>query len=358
MNCDTYTFALLILKQYFVKHHYPSELVRVILILYYEDGWIKYDLSECRAFGRSMYVNVSRLGLGMDQIEFKFVLPELPNNLMWKKLCVSDLVKSIRIQIDSPYMFVLQLDSSCLEMFDKVYRDGITIIQKQNRISCIIDSSFFFKESTNTSNFFHILPMGFKGIRLIDCKNQHVVFHLELNEIYRMIDTDYDVRQYADQKILSRLSMKFLGVWCHCVGSNQLIQNKMSISQHIRKLNLWEGKFSVPGNNCKLMITNKQVSKLIFYSQMLDRVGYVCLQIDGRNCMNIIDLKEYKKTYESENNAKLSDNIFIIDVRSNIKCLVCAVWLYDMCNDFKISCIYETKEIGIYENDKFKLGKD
>ena len=359
MNREIHIFILFVLKHYFMRHLYPLELVVVIMRSYYNDGWIKIYFEEYINFGRKTCVDISRFGLGIDKVMFKFILPELPNKLVYKKFCVYDLIQCITVEIGS---YSLQLNSENLKIFDKAYRQ-IDIIRNQEIIWYMFDLTYFFGESMNLSdgNFRHALPMNFKGIRLVDCRSQSVRLCITLNKIYHMIDASDDVIR-PNQNILAKLLLDDVIVYGHYVGlyqknHNLINQGNMSIIQNMMRINMWKGTIHPSPDHCRFSITNRRTSKIIFCSKMLDKIEYIRLHDDGRELMNIFNLGEYKKIYESKNCVELADDIFVIDVNSliDVICLMCDLRLYDICDYFEFSCVHDTNEIRIYKNDIFKL---
>ena len=357
MNCKTPILIVLVLKHYFMKHLYPLELAMVIMEYYCNDEWIKNYFEIYANFGRKTYVEIPRFGLGIDKVMFKFILPELPNKLVYKKFCVYDLIRCITVEIG---FYSLELNSENLKIFDKVYR-RIDIIQNQNIISYMFDLTYFFKESENLSdtNFHHALPMNFKGIRLVDCQNQSVRLYITLNEIYHMIDASDDVI-HANRNILAKLVLGDVSIYCHYVrlyqeNNNLINRGNASIIQKVMRMNSGKGKISTQTDYCGLSMVNKQISKIIFYSKMLDKIRYICLYYNGRELTNVFNLGEYKKIYESKNCMELGDDIFIIDVNisSDVEWFICDVWLCDKCDDFKISYMYDVHEVRIYRNNQF-----
>lgn len=360
MNRKKYIFVMMVLKRYFIERHYPLELV-IVIMKCYDYGWIENYFEGHAYFDEAMRIEILKHGLGIDRIMFKFILPELPNGLTYKKFCVYDLIQCIGIEIGLQY--VLQLDSEYLELVDKVYRKvDVVHNQNQNMISYMFDLTYFFSESSSDNNFHHLLPMDFKGIRLIDCKDQTIRLHLMLNKIYQMIDASDDVIN-QNRNILSKLELFDTTVHCHYIELcpniyNLPKQNKTSIVQKFRTWHKREVNFSTQRDHRRFAVDNRQISKLIFCSENLDRIGYIYLKGDKRNLMSILNLGEYKRTYESKNNIALGSNIFVIDININIPsvdCFLCEVWMYAECDNFKISCIYDANILGVYKNDRFEL---
>src|SRR5579863_9464509 len=99
MNYEKNIFCISVLKYYFAKNfgfHYPLELIGPIMKFCYADEWTEIfydsDLSGTKCIDEFK-------GLYVDQIMLKFVLPELPNGLVYKKFCIYDLIHNITIRI-------------------------------------------------------------------------------------------------------------------------------------------------------------------------------------------------------------------------------------------------------------------
>src|SRR5579863_1821268 len=184
----------------------------------HRDIWIEQYFYGNPNFGKKSCLEIPRNGPGIDQVVFTFVLPELPNGLTYKKLCIYDLIRSIEIQIDGRQF--LKLYSKNLESFDKVERnfqiiENYCMLSDNNTISYPFDLKYFFGESTSSDNFDSILPLDFKGIRLIDC-HQSLRFILTLNEIYSLIDaSDAVINLFRDS--LSKLNLIDVGANGHFV---------------------------------------------------------------------------------------------------------------------------------------------
>lgn len=356
MDRKKHIFVMMVLKHYFMERHYPLELV-IVIMKCYDYGWIENYCEECAKFDNIMCVGILKHGLGIDRIMFKFILPELPNGLTYKKFCVYDLIQCIAIEIGLQY--VLPLDSDYLEIVGKVYRK-FDVVPTQNMISYMFDLTYFFGESSSDNNFHHLLPMDFKGIRLIDCTDQVIRLHLMLNKIYQMIDASDDVIN-QNRNILSKLELCDATVHCHYVELcpniyNLPKQNKTSIVQKFRTWHKREVNFSTQRDHYRFVVDNRQISKLIFRSEFLDRIEYIYLKDDKRNLMSILNLGEYKRTYESKNNIALGSNIYVIDINiQSVDYFLCELWMYAECDNFKISCIYDANTLGVYKNDRFEL---
>lgn len=329
MNYEKNIFIILILKKYFVKNfgsHYPVELVTVISDYYRDDKWIEHKFFSLE-FGKKIYVDICRNGLGVDQIMFKFILPK---GLEYKNFCVYDLIKCISVEING--CDILKFESEHLEMFDKIERNLKIEKNCSTEIDYLFDLTYFFKENTSPN---HIIPTDFKGIRLID-SNQVVRCFIVLSDLECLVDDIIN----DNKDILLKLDAI---ANCHYVGisqmndTNVIEQKNISVIQQIYTWNIHTEIFQFPSSHYEFRIGNgwQEIPKLFFYSKMLYKIKEIVPHFEDK--INLID-----------------DNIFVID-SNNVKDITLGVYLYETCHDFEISYMFVTENFGMYQNGVFGL---
>lgn len=382
-------FCLLALKQYFRNCYYPLELVMIIMYYYDDDEWIEHYFNEyqisrdkevgdkmifkkflgdlkCRrfcmcewfeyvftgfpTFGKKSYIPIQKIGLGIDKIIFKIVLPKLPNDLKYKKFCVYDLINNITIEIGgSP---ILTLGSRHLEIFDriernfKIIRNHHTVIDN-HVVSYLLDLSYFFKESSTNSEYpEHLIPMNFKGIRLIDMTYHDVYVYVTFNDIYHLIDANDDIIN-INRDILCKLDFEDATINCHYVKPYQEEQMyQPTVTQPIRMMSAHEHILSAMDSYCKVELCDRLrgASQIIFHSEISHKnFKNILLLIDGNEYTNQINL--------------LNDNTFVmhVNIPSHLWCIQLCLQLYDRCDNFKISYICSGINYGIYASGMFGL---
>lgn len=352
MNYEQNIFIMLILKKYFAENfgsHYPSELVQMIMECYHRDMWIETGFNVAPKFNKRLSVVIPKYGLGLDQVIFKFVLPELPNNLRkslkYKQFCVYDLIRNISIRIGG--YDILSVDSKDLEMFDRAEQNFEIIKDRSklvgNKFVYLFDLGYFFKESM--SDVDQILPLDFKGIRLINLEDNHLKFHIQLHSICNIIDR-ISVKKKG---ILGNLKLDVMA-YCHYVGmyhKNYENVNKNSITQQIHTWCAGEYiNYTYRSYHKFQMCGGTHVSKIIFYSKMLDQIKYIRIQLDGFDYMEKINFKE------------LHDNMIVIDVdkiSSDVESVTCSIWLYTKLYEFEMTYMYDVHTYGRYDINN--LGK-
>src|ERR1044071_7067202 len=133
-----YGYYLLTLRSYFTNSfgdHYPTEIIKLIMMLICEhtiysvrstekkesQEWIDQSFNGWPTFGKKICCNLTRNGSSIDKIMLKFFLPELPQNVFYKKFCIYDLIRQIDLDIGGST--ILRFTSKELEMYDKTQRN-------------------------------------------------------------------------------------------------------------------------------------------------------------------------------------------------------------------------------------------
>jgi hypothetical protein len=381
------------------------------------DEWIEQYASGNPGFGKRIPITISRNGLGVDQIMFRFTLPELPERLKYKKFCAYDLIKNICLEIGGTTIF--QLNSKQLYMFDQVERNFYDI-QKcsattNNKILYPIDLKYFFKESKsddiNLSS--NLIPMDFKGIRLIDLDHHEVRLYITINSTDNIIDNSGhfpSINNYKD--ILSKLELVDFDLLVHYVGiynenlinyitiknmeiksqdnntqnysifnwlpnplslfytpQTDIQQQTVSIANTVKSPKLkqnirtwicdsWEiNDKDRPISNLKykMYTPNKKSSKIIFHSEMLNKIKFFNLQLDGYDYMSKINVKEYKTVYEYNNNITLDDSIFVFnaEIMPTVKNVVFCMWFSEPCDNLSIDFMFDENGDSTIEGGMF-----
>src|SRR5579863_1115644 len=284
MNYEKHIFILFILKNYFMKNfgcHYPTELVVMIMKCYYRDEWIDTQFDNFPRFDHVSYANILNLGAGIDQIIFKFILPKLPEEFTYKKICVHDLISTIRLCIDGCDILYLK----CLQFFDCIKYDN----DNTRIISYRLVLGHFFGESV-PSKFYHHLPRNFKGIRLNDCKNSNITLFMRLHKIHRIIDVIDKEINVDKNPSLSKLELKNVIVSCHYVEVYQknpylVMHNETHIIQKIRSWNTFIVITHSTKNHYEFRLNDlpSQTSKIIFHSKQLYKIKGFILQLNDKD---------------------------------------------------------------------------
>lgn len=275
-----------------------------------------------------------------------------------------------------------------------------------NTILYPIDLKYFFKESKSkddkNDNLMNDLPLDFKGIRLIDLDHHDVRFYVEITPIDNIINKAYfsgnDVQDYED--VMKKLQLVDCLILTHYVGihyknqitskeiqpkDNNNIQN-YSVSSWLPNYNIfkWLNYHSSPTptptpkvlNTAKLqklkqstctwicdsweindkdhpisnlkykivtLTSNKNSSKIIFHSKMLNKIKFFNLQLDGFDYMERVNVEEYKKIYEYNNNITLDSDIFVFnaEITPTIKNAVLCMWFTEPCDNLRIDFMYD-----------------
>lgn len=366
-------------------------------------------------FGRQSSMTIFQNGLGVDQITFKVVLPDLPMGLNYKKFCIYDLIDNISLEIGGIAIFNFTSKQLCL--FDHMVRNINDIIKcatiSDNKILYPFDLKHFFgKSESDDKNLISKLDMGFNGFRLVDCDHQEMKFIIRLKKIFNIID-DLNINDDCAEK-LEKLSLVDMVGIVHYVESNderyhpycttkivklpeivikeepvinqatwflnplslfytsktQLeFQSDVNVNQSIEipvieavkypKISQLTQKWIVDDliigtfvDNFKYKIaeTKGKISKIIFHSKMLDKVKFFKMQLNGYDYMERVDIKEYKKMYEYNNNVILDDQTFIfnVEITPNITYACFSIWFNEPCSNFEMDYIYNEEITRVY----------
>lgn len=330
MKYEKHIFILFILKNYFGDHS-PSKLIIMIMKFYHRDEWIETRFDKFLKFGDGAYTNISNLGAGIDQIIFKFILPELPKGVTYKKFCAYDLISNIKLFVNG--YGILDICLRAFQFFGCAGDDDLTVSYR-------LDLEHFFGESSSGNQ---LLPTNFKGIRLVDFRNSDIRLYLKLHDISHIIDKE---------NILLELELLRTIVSCHYVEVYQnnpylIVSNKI---HPIQKIRIWNTFVELIDPNCSyheffLYYSDRSTSKIIFYSKMLYKIKDIVLRSNGRN-------------YVSKNNLDMYENnvvVFDVDMPSNIERVTCHLWLYENLDCFKIKYTYDVNLYGMYRDNGFSL---
>ena len=368
-------------------------------------------------FGRQSSMTITHNGLGVDQITFKIVLPELPMGLNYKKFCIYDLIDNISLEIGDVAIFNFTSKQLCL--FDRNVRNINDIIKcatiSDNKILYPFDLKHFFgKSESDDKNLISKLDMEFNGFRLVDCDHQEMKFIIRLNKIFNIID-DLDINDDCAEKLKKLSLVDMVGIvhyvevrderyhsYCTTkivklpeivikeepvtnqdtwflnplslfyasktqleltsdVNINQPIEISVieavkypKITQLTRKWIVDDLIIDTYVNNFKYKIAKQQgkISKIIFHSKMFDKVKFFRMQLNGYDYMDRVDIKEYKKMYEYNNNVILDDQTFIfnVEITSNIECTYFTIWFNEPCSNFKMNYIYNEEITRVYKD--------
>lgn len=193
-----YGYYLLTLQSYFTNlfgDHHPTEIIKLIMMLVHEhtiysvtsaeqkesQEWIDQYFNGCPTFGKKICCNFIRNGSSIDKIMLNIVLPELPQNVFYKKFCIYDLIRQIDLDIGGST--ILRFNSKELEMYDKTQRDFELLtnccVTSDNQILYPIDLDNFFGSSLGKNN---------QGILLEKLYFHEVRMYIKLGDIKDIID--------------------------------------------------------------------------------------------------------------------------------------------------------------------------
>jgi hypothetical protein len=360
------------------------------------DEWIEQFFSSNVNFNQNASGVICCNGLGVDQIIFQFILPELPKDLKYKSFCVYELIRSIEIQIGG--QSIIRLHSNELRMMDTAIRNFENIKKCSTTTNNIIlypfDLGYFFKESrSDDAKLTGTLPLDFKGIRLVDLDMHEVRVFIDINAIDDIIIENPSFTNYDDLHKLCLVDssmmvhyVKILNKNLHCYLTIKELQNTENTgysnwlrsffantpSYNVQILNTVENpelhqkictwthetnKLNNQETMVKLRIIPpmEKMSKVVMYSEKLNKISHFILYLNGHTRIHRNRLDHYKKIYEYNNKITLDDNIFVfdVDISQGMDNITLGIWFTEPCNDLEIDLMYDDNYEILYENKKF-----
>lgn len=315
------------------------------------------------SFGKKACHEICRNGRGIDQMFLHFVLPELPLGVHYKPFIVYDLIKLISIEIGGSQ--IIEMNSKQLNVFDQTERElqrikGVSPIV-DNKVIYPIDLNMFFGKTKCDEDVKHVLDLDFEGIRMTDLGYNIARFYVTLNNIDKII-VNYETLDLGCQTALSKLELVDATIWSNYVNFNPELPNKPTIKLE-QQITKWhhENDLRKDGNETKtfkVKLDQRQgtTTKIIIKSDIIDKMDKILLQLNGRDYMDRMDVKTYKRIYEYNHKVTLPHDILIYDaiIPPQTNTMLC-VWLTEPFEEFSID--FMTNEIvnGTYYNGMFGI---
>ena len=349
-------------------------------------------------FGRKGLIYIEHNGDGVDQINLKIVLPELPAGIAYKPVCVYDLIGELELDIGGYQIF--SFCSAGLELFDKVNRNFDAIMRcctvKNNTFTYPIDLKYFFKESTSDNpDFNSCLDLNFHGIRIdpihtiqlyIKLKTIFdIIISTELNDNLRNSLSGLQMENVSafvnyisvhmlpekeTHHIIENDRLGSSGFFClipnplnlFCNMTNSFVpaakSERISTARITQRISKWE-YFNCHSEKTTLTLKYKlappafaPMSKIYICSEFLYKVSHFMVQIDGQNYIEKMSLCEYKQLQEYTNDKILDDQILALDINFNMgpdTILTLQIWLDGEVDDFDLAYLCEYPAAWVYK---------
>jgi len=313
------------------------------------------------SFNRKIITEIAVNGIGCDKLYLKITLPDLPNGIRYNELCIYDLIQNLSLKFNKGSEEI-SFTSTQLKLADLANRNKseyeafikfITI--KDNIVTYPLDLANFFATSyvtprhgissfdlfinpiTNTN-----LDLDYHGFRIVDSGTNQFILRVTLGSIFDLLDLSYSAAYYRPTN-------------GYCVGGPTNIELSESQIAELRKLELshfetyvaylcdtkakYDSRFNIKQNISvwtgeseviKMDITNvyklqipidnyHKITKLILNSKSPHKIISHCIQLNGINLYQPMNLSWSKQLYEYKNNITLSDDIYICDLDMDLQ---------------------------------------
>lgn len=267
--------------------------------------------------------------IGIDKIILKLVLPKLPDGIKYKNDCIYDLLKNIALDIGGTYFF--KYSSAQLKKLEFLRQKNEQELnphdENHNVIYYSINLNEIFGESTiKTENKDQIKDLTFKGLRLCELFYQEVRLCVDYNDIFSIIENTVEAESNLHTE-LTKLEMIDCSAFVNYVFSRngEIKRNKEKVTK--QKIKIWktydeeinglsQGIKSVKIPMNQSFVNSYKIKKLIFECDQGKKLkNYLC-QINGSEIFEPIDPNEMNAIYELNNNKKLDENTYAIDLDS------------------------------------------
>ena len=268
--------------------------------IYRYDSWIEQSFNGTPKFNKKITSTICKNGLGIDQMIITITLPDLPDGLNYKKVCVYELLKYIDLRISGSTF--MKFNSIQMKMFDLVMRNFKNIKKfaeiKNNIIQYPIDLKYFFKNSTYNTDLSNNLPFDFNGFRLCDSSMNELTLNVEFNSIHNIIDncTNLNLNLFD----LNALELIDVVLLVHYVGiensniltnnsfdktsntSNKFVDPYLAIKNRSMKYEN-QNIINIDGNNNNNLNVNKN---FIHFTDMIDVETVIDIENVNDNTLN------------------------------------------------------------------------
>lgn len=352
-------------------------------------------------FGRQVNCLINKNGHGINQLILKIVLPNLPNNIKYKKNPVYDLIKSVQLEIGGKLLFKYtgqQLEK--LDIITKNYEKKLKIYNslKKNSIrkgdilnpldldvlpNC--DQHMIFYPIDLTEYFGHSIlenddgmnnqpfDLTFKGIRLCDLRFHEVRFWIQLNDIFNIIENQIHetTDQYQELKGLHLVDPIMLVNFTKS-DMKMDINNFPQIKQKIKIWNVDDKHnyyFDKPIDKLKLRMcwcpsfgnanfcNAKKIKKIIFQCDQAHKLKKYSCQIDGHDVLDgFVDPNQMNAIYEFNNNVTLDHDTYAFELDSTPKQMMSLLLIFSepICG-LKLTAFFEGETECIYNSGLLKF---
>lgn len=376
--------------------------------------WVELFFGGNVDFGRKSVVGITRNGSGLEQLVLNFTFPKLPEGVIYKNFTIYDVIEEVELIIgDNTSIF--KFNSTQLKMFDQAERNYSALLKcssmTNNKMIYPISLHHFFDEAFSA---IHILipdlicdlPLNYDCLRLIDLDLHEVKFYIKLKQINDNIDkyilgtastlklelTDLTMlacyRDFYDETLppysvetKEYTSSYFSQLSNLLYGPQEDMQEYTIKKQDIKLPKITQQQFgwvsdteTIPKGslNFKYKFYNPKtdITKIILHSELLSKVKYLELQVNGKSITDKIDPVVYKKIYTYNEDIELDDNTFVFNVEILLcvkyilekdlkpvfedQNIVLCVTLNDCETDFKFDCMYDQFYTGVYENGMYR----
>jgi hypothetical protein len=327
-------------------------------------------------FGRQVFSLICRNGDGINKIILKIVLPMLPDGIKYKNNCFYDLLKNVKLTIGGTIVF--EYKSEQLKKIDIITKKyGKTIYLKDSNTNNVIyypiDLSDIFGRSVmsgvyDSQNTSQIFDLTFKGIRLCDLSHNEVKLHIELNDIFNVIENKIDKNSSQFEELKNLELIECLLLVNYILSQKKLNRNKKKLVKQTIKnlymddqytnLNLKSKKVSLEMNLPIAFDNNRyKIKKMIFNCEQGNKLNKYRLQVNTQEICCVNNPAEMNVIYGFDNNETLEDNTYAIDMDSmklkRGEIVVLNLWFNDPIDKSNVYVLFQTEKKCIYDNGCF-----
>jgi hypothetical protein len=226
-------------------------------------------------------------------------------------------------------------------------------------------NNIFGQSKMENENSNEIFDLTFKGIRFCELPLTDVNFYIKLNDIFNIIENKIDDNSNKHEE-LKKLEIIESSLLVNYLSSQTKIDNheKNMIKQRIK---LWTiddqyehhlsdgiNRVKVKMDMCvsKTGIKTYKIKKLIFQCDQGHKLINCNLQIDGFDMFYSINPDEMNTIYEFDNNIKLNEKIYAIDLDTiELNCHACVVLCLgftDFIDNLSITAFFEIETECLY----------
>lgn len=284
--------------------------------------YIEQHFSGEVKFGAKCRCYIARNGSGISNLYIKFVLPDLPYGIHYKKILVYDLIKKIKLVIGGETIF--KYNSTQLEILDRrndKYDRIMKMCEQKNGIVFYpVDLSEIFLESNlfsvsvyndknemkeykysrsnsyaNNSIFAsyecNFNDSDYHGLRLGNHQYHDVNFFIRIGDIMDLVEYSDDNYFYIKEKI-SKLDLIDASIFCNYqygLTENKTVYNRINYNIN-QKMNLWIGnEEEIEFGNQKEYILKIPLNNMLPIEEMIVKMEP---NIDGvKFCLVALDNK-------------------------------------------------------------------